>query len=259
MPLILTKLEDYIGTIILNHPKKLNSISEKLVEEFITACDVMEQAGARVLIIRAQPGVRVWSSGHDVSELPDGNRDPLGYADALERLLRCIQDFPMPVIAMVEGSVWGGAVNVCISCDMIFCAENTTFAITPARLGLPYNASGLVHFLNVLGPAKTKEMFFTAKPISALEALEADMVNHIVPAETLEAFTYELAATITHNAPLAVRVLKRQFRLLLKGQMLSSETFERIQGMRREVYDSQDYREGIQAFKEKRKPDFTGH
>lgn len=258
MPLILTKLEDHIGTIILNHPKKLNSIGDKLVDEFIAAFDVMEQANARVVIIRAQPGIRIWSAGHDVSELPDGNRDPLGYADSLERLLRCIQDFPMPVIAMAEGGVWGGAVNVCISCDMVFCAENTTFAITPARLGLPYNASGLVHFLNVLGPAKTKEMFFTAQPISAQEALEADMVNHVLLAEELETFTYGVATTIANNAPLAVRVLKRQFRLLLQGQMLSSEIFERIQGMRREVYDSQDYREGIKAFKEKRKPDFTG-
>ncbi len=246
MALVLTKLEDYIGTIILNHPKKLNSIGDRLVDEMLAAFDVMEQAGARVVIIRAQPEVRIWSAGHDVSELPDGNRDPLGYADSLERLLRCVQDFPMPVIAMVEGGVWGGAVNVCISCDIIICAENTTFAITPARLGLPYNASGLVHFLNVLGPAKTKEMFFTAQPITAQEALEADMVNHVVPVEELEPFTYQMATTIANNAPLAVRVLKRQFRLLPQGQML------------REVYDSEDYREGIRAFKEKRKPEFTG-
>jgi methylmalonyl-CoA decarboxylase len=84
------------------------------------------------------------------------------------------------------------------------------------------------------------------------------MVNRIVPREELEEVTYSIAETITRNAPLAVRALKQQFRLLLQSQTLAPETFERIQGMRRSVYDSQDYQEGIRAFKEKRKPDFRG-
>jgi methylmalonyl-CoA decarboxylase len=176
----------------------------------------------------------------------------------LEQLLRHVQDCPVPVIAMVEGSVWGGATDLCISCDLIICAENAAFAITPAKLGLPYNASGLVHFLHVLGPHKAREMFFTAQPMQAAEALAVGMVNHVVPQETLEPFTYALAATITQNAPLAVRALKQQFRLLLSGQPLPAETFERIQGMRRFVYDSADYREGLDAFKEKRPPRFQG-
>lgn len=83
--------------------------------------------------------------------------------------------------------------------------------------------------------------------------------KHNVLRSELEAETYSIAETIVQNTPMAVRVLKRQFRLLLKGQMLSSETFEQIQGMRREVYDSADYREGIQAFLEKRKLNFEGH
>lgn len=258
MSLVITHLEDKIGTITFNHAAKLNCIGEEFSNHLIAALDGLEQANAFVAILRAQPGAKVWSAGHDINELPDGRRDPLGYDDALERLLRRVQDFPMPVIAMVEGSVWGGAVNLCISCDMIICADDTTFAITPARIGLPYNPSGLVHFLNVLGPMKTREVFFTAQPMSAQEAFAADMVNHVVSRAELEPTTYGIATAITRNAPLAVRVLKQQFRLLLQGQMLTSETFERIQGMRRVVYDSQDYQEGIAAFKEKRKPNFTG-
>jgi methylmalonyl-CoA decarboxylase len=259
MALIMTHLEHKIGTITFNHTAKLNSIGEQFSADLLAALNELESASASVVILRAQPGVKVWSAGHDITELPDRRRDPLGYEDALERALRCVQDFPMPVIAMVEGSVWGGAVNLCISCDMVICADNTTFAITPARIGLPYNPSGLVHFLNVLGPMKAKEMFFTAQPISAQEALAANMVNHVVARAELEAATYGIASAISRNAPLAVRVLKQQFRLLLQGQTLSSETFERIQGMRRVVYDSLDYQEGIAAFKEKRKPNFTGH
>ena len=258
LELVEIKLEDNIGTITLNHQGKLNSIGEALVNDLIAAFDELESAQAQVVVLRAKPGVKVWSAGHDISELPDGRRDPLGYHDSLEKLLRRVQDFPAPVIAMIEGTVWGGACDLCISCDIVVCADDTTFAITPAKLGLPYNASGLVHFINVVGPQKAKEMFFTARPILSREALNSRMVNHVVKREELEAFTYRIAGTVTENAPLAVRALKRQFRHLLGGQMLSSETFEDIQGMRREVYDSRDYREGIQAFREKRKPDFKG-
>ncbi|HSD85255.1 MAG TPA: methylmalonyl-CoA decarboxylase, partial [Anaerolineae bacterium] len=230
----------------------------ELAADLIAGLDLMEQAQVRVVIIRAAPGAKVWSAGFDINELPHRRRDPLGYEDALERLLRRVQDFPSPIIAMVEGSVWGGACDLCLSCDFIMCTPEATFAITPAKIGLPYNASGLVHFLNELGPHKAKEMFFTALPLTAQEAENCRMVNHVLPADELEAYTLRIAQAIARNSPLAVRVLKRQFRLLLSGQVLSPETFESIQGMRREVYDSTDYEEGIQAFKEKRPPVFKG-
>ncbi len=258
MKLVLTQLHDSIGTLTFNRADKHNAISAELAADLMAGLDLMEQADARVVIIRAQPGARVWSAGFDINELPIRRRDPLGYQDALEQLLRRVQDFPSPIIAMVEGSVWGGACDLCISCDLIVCAPDVTFAITPAKIGLPYNASGLVHFINVLGPHKAKEMFFTALPLTAQEAENCRMVNHVVPADQLEAFTQHIAESIAHNAPLAVRVLKQQFRLLLGGQVLSSEAFEQIQGMRREVYDSFDYEEGIQAFKEKRPARFKG-
>lgn len=258
MNLVLTQLDNAIGTLTLNRPAKLNSISAELADDLIAGLDLMEQAQARVVILRAAAGVKVWSAGFDINELPLRRRDPLGYEDALERLLRRVQDFPSPIIAMVEGSVWGGACDLCLSCDLIMCTPEATFAITPAKIGLPYNASGLVHFLNELGPHKAKEMFFTALPLTAQEAENCRMVNHVVPADELETYTQRIAQAIARNSPLAVRVLKRQFRLLLSGQVLSPETFESIQGMRREVYDSADYEEGIQAFKEKRSPAFKG-
>jgi len=258
MSLVITELEGGLGTITLNHSAKLNCIGTELADDLIAALDEMEYAHAQVVVLRALPGVKVWSAGHDIDELPGPRRDPLGYADPLERLLRRVQDFPSPIIAMVEGTVWGGACDLCISCDIIVCAENVTFAITPAVLGLPYNASGLVHFLNVMGPLKAKEMFFTARPVSARDACMSGMINHVVPNDELEAKAFGIARAITENSPLAVQVLKRQFRLLLGGEMLSAEVFECIQGMRREVYDSNDYKEGVRAFREKRKPQFTG-
>jgi methylmalonyl-CoA decarboxylase len=256
--LVVTQIDDGVGTITFDHPTKRNSIGKRFADDLVAAFDELERTQVQVVVLRAMPGVGVWSAGHDITELPPGGRDPLGYYDPLDRVLRRVQECPAPVIAMVEGSVWGGACDLCITCDMIICTDTATFAITPAKIGVPYSASGLVRFLAVFGPHKAKELFFTARPISAQAALQARMVNHVVPEDQLEAVTYDIAETIAQNAPLAVQVLKQQFRLLLQGQTLSTETFERIQGMRGVVYDSQDYQEGIRAFKERRKPDFQG-
>lgn len=252
------ELQDRIGVITLNYPARHNCLNSGLIAETITSITRLEQAGALVLILRAYEGAKVWSAGHDVKELPQGGRDPLGYEDPLEQLVRAVQDTRLPVLAMVEGTVWGGACDLCMSCDMVICAEDTTFAMTPARLGVPYNPSGLVRFLKNLGPHHAKELFFTARPFKAAEAQAIRMVNHVVPRADLVDFTMDMARTIARNAPLAVQVLKTQFRMLLKGQMLSAETFERIQELRREVYESQDYLEGLAAFREKRPPVFTG-
>src|SRR2546423_1086689 len=93
MEIVITKLDGNIGTIIMNHSNRHNAIGEHLAEGIIDALDAMEDAGAQVVVLRAQPGVRIWSAGHDINELPRGRRDPLGYADALEKLLRRVQDF----------------------------------------------------------------------------------------------------------------------------------------------------------------------
>jgi methylmalonyl-CoA decarboxylase len=169
-----------------------------------------------------------------------------------------VQDYPGPVIAMIEGSVWGGACDLALTCDILIGCETASFTITPAKIGIPYNASGLIHFINILGLNKAKEKFFTAEPISAPDALNAGILNYLVPTADLERFTRDFAGKILRNAPLAVRALKEQFRLLSKGHPIDAETGEEIQAIRRRVYDSQDYGEGILAFREKRSPRFQG-
>ncbi len=258
MPLILKSVVNRVGTLQLNHEEKLNCLSHALMHEFMEGLESAEREGSYVIVVRAREGVKVWSAGHDINELPEARRDPLSHGDPLETLLRNIQDCPVPVIAMVEGSVWGGACDLCCSCDMVVAAEGSSFAMTPAKVGIPYNSSGLIHFINHIGLNKAKEMFFTARPTDVHEAWNNGFVNHVVPREKLEAFTYDLAARIAANAPLAVRAIKAQFRLLTRGNLIDAETAERIQSIRRHVYDSLDYAEGIQAFKEKRRPQFHG-
>lgn len=258
MSLITTSYNDLIGTITFNHDETRNSLSNDLLNELIGAFHLFEQHKARAVIIRAKAGVKVWSSGFDIKELPIPGRDPLSYNDPLEQALRVIQLFPSPVLAMIEGSVWGGACDLAFICDIAIGCPSASFAITPAKIGVPYNSTGILHFINVVGPRMAREMFFTARPIDAERALQVGILNHLVPSDELESYSYAMARQITENSPLAIAVIKEQLRLLGNSHPLSPETFERIQGLRRKAYDSADYLEGKNAFYEKRMPKFKG-
>ena len=250
--------DGYIGIITLTNAKKLNALSLDLVDGIIAALKTLEDTAARVAILRAQPGGKVWSAGHDINELPEGGRDPLGWDDPLRHLVRTIETCRIPVIAMIEGGVWGGAVETVLACDIIIASPDATFAVTPARLGVPYNVSGMMTFMSAASLRIVKELAFTAAPISADRAERIGMINHVIPEAELEAFTLAMATTIANNAPLSISVMKEQLRVLAGAKPLTPRGFEKVQGLRRIVYDSQDYHEGIRAFKEKRKPVFTG-
>jgi methylmalonyl-CoA decarboxylase len=258
MPFILIDFKEQVGIITFNHSEKRNALSKALLSDLIQALQDFTHQEARVVIIRAAKGAKVWSAGYDITELPLPGRDPFGYHDPLEHALRALQRFPAPVIAMIEGSVWGGACDLAFICDLAFGSPTASFAITPAKIGVPYNSAGILHFLNILGMRITKEMFFTAQPLNAQRAFLHGILNQLVPEEALEAYTYSVAENITHNSPHSITVMKEQLRILGGSAVISPETFERIQGLRRSVYDSRDYQEGKKAFLEKRKPVFTG-
>jgi methylmalonyl-CoA decarboxylase len=258
MSLVLSCVRDGIGTITLNHDAKRNALSKELIGELIGALDAFAAQKVRCVILRAHPGAKVWSAGHDVAELPRSGRDPLAYDDSLEQGIRAVRSFGACVIAMVEGSVWGGACELVISCDILIGAPSAALALTPARIGVPYNVAGLLRLMNLVDHSLLKEMFFTARPIDAERALRTGVLNHLVPATELESFTWEMARSIASLAPLSISVIKEQIRLLSNARPLAPETFERIQGLRRHVYDSKDYQEGITAFLEKRPPRWTG-
>ena len=258
MAFILTEKRNSTGIITLNHADKRNALGEVLIEEITAALEGFRALDIRAVVLRAQPGIKVWSAGHDVNELPVRGRDPLGWNDPLRILIRSIQEFPAPVIGLIEGSVWGGACEVAMACDILVATPDATFAITPAKLGVPYNLGGLMTLINMIPLPIVKEMLFTAQPLPVEQALNLGIINYIKPNDEIEAFVLDTAQRIGNNSPLSISSMKDSLRLLSSAHAVTPDLFEKIQGMRRIVYDSEDYQEGIRAFHEKRKPKFSG-
>ncbi len=258
MPLVNCEVTDNIGFICLNNPTKKNALSHEMVQEIVEALKDFKGRKVSPVVLRGPDGCAVWSAGHDIKELPEARRDPLGYQDSLEKLLRAVQKYPGPVIAMVHGSVWGGACDLVMTCDIVIGDETSSFAITPAKLALPYNASGILHFINRLGLNIAKEMFFSADPIMAERAERVGILNHLVASDKLLEFTTNMAKRMATRSSLAISVIKEQFNILAGAHPMSPDVFERIQGLRRQVYDSHDYEEGVRSFLEKRAPVFKG-
>ena len=257
MNLVLTELQGRIGILTLNHPERRNCLSQAMLAAIGQAIQALVDQRARAVIIRAAAGSKVWSAGFDIGDYPVPGVDTLGDNDDLGVALKAVQHCPVPVIAMIEGSVWGGACDLAVTCDLAIGVPATTFAITPAKLGVPYTTGGLMRFISAMPMHLVKELFFTAQPIAAERAREVGILNHVVAPEELEAFTLALVGRIVENSPLALSVLKEQLRVLGNSYAMSPETQERIQGLRRRVFESPDFAEGKLAFREKRKPEFA--
>ena len=250
-------IRESVAWLTLDSPP-VNALSVSLIDALSAALDANQPPAIRAIVIRAARGARIFSAGRDVRELPTNGRDPLTYNDPLRQVVRRIEAHHVPVIAMVEGSVWGGACELVLSCDLVVASADATFALTPARLGVPYNMSGILNFIKVADMHFVKEMLFTARAVTAGRMAAYGVVNAVVPAEEIEGMTADLAADIAASSPLVLRIMKEELRVLSNAHPLTPEAYERIQAIRREVYDSEDYQEGIRAFLEKRRPVFRG-
>jgi len=247
-----------VGVLTLINTERLNVLGNTLVDQLLNALKAFEEAQIRVVILRAAPGVKVWSAGYDINELPPHGKDPLECHEPLRRAVKAMQNCLLPIIVVVEGSVWGGANELVMSGDLVIAAAGTTFALTPSRLGVPYNPSGIMTFMNTMPLHVLNEMFYRAIPVKAERLETYGVVNHVVPADQLAAFAMQVAQEISLTSPLANRVFKEQVTSMGSAIPLTSNEFERIEASRRVVYSSDDYREGVLAIKEKRAPVFQG-
>ena len=258
--LVKTTIKDRICYVEMRNQEHFNCLSKEMCQELSHAIQKGYDKECVGVVIKAKCSHGVWSAGHDIRELPQNGEDPLAYDVPMEQLLRKVQETPIPVIACVSGTVWGGACDLCLSCDMIVSADTATFAITPAKIGIPYNASGIMHFINQLGMNKAREMFFLATPITAQDALNVGLINRIAKPEEVDKMLEEnFLNPLRRNSVMSISAIKRQFRILSKAAtVIASESFEKVNAYRTRVYKGEDYLEGIRSFLEKRPPVYKG-
>lgn len=249
--------EKEIAFITLNNDSKSNALNRQMLDEVVEATNRAQEEKRRVIIVRSNPGAKVWCAGLRIDQLPSPEKDTVPYEYSLEKMLKRFETFPGVVIGMIEGSVWGGGCELAFSCDLLIGTTAAGFAITPARIGAPYNPNQVNRVLQRMGSNMAMEMFFTAEMISAERARELGILNHVVPSDKLEAFTLNMARKITRNAPLAIRLIKQHVHQLAYKtvEQLTQDSANRA--FIRRVFYSRDFAEGKEAFLEKRVPHFT--
>ncbi|MNP07083.1 Methylmalonyl-CoA decarboxylase [compost metagenome] len=250
-------LQGRIGTIAMSNPGCRNALSCELLTALDQQLVSFAEQRIAVVILGCDPLQGVWSAGHDITEVL-AERDPVAHGKPLDRLLRRVRAYPGVVTAKVSGSVWGAAVDLVMSCDLVVADRSASFTMTPSNLGVPYTTSGLLRFMHNLPIHVLKEMFFCASPLDADRALQFGVINRLTSPEQLDDVALAMAVQIAAKAPLAVQAVKEQLRILEDLQPMPVEAMERIAELRRQACESSDLREGVEAFLERRPPVFTG-
>ncbi len=256
---MIAQKEGAIGWITFNNPARHNAVSMVMWEALHDiVSDYARDDAIRVVVVKGA-GEKAFVSGADISEFEEKRSSPETtriYNETAQKASRALKAIDKPTIAMIRGYCVGGGVSTALACDLRIAAEGSTFAVPAAKLGLGYEYEGVRKLMDLVGPSFAKEIFFTARQFSAQEALAMGLVNRLLPPDRLESYVREYAAMIADNAPLTVSSIKT-----IVAEALEDES-KRDRGLCQEVVDrcfnSADYREGRQAFMEKRKPKFVG-
>jgi enoyl-CoA hydratase len=246
-----------IAWLILNRPEKRNAINLEMwqtLPELIA--EVEKDPGIKVLILRGADG-RTFSAGADISEfesLRSTEEGARSYNATSETAEKALKGMTKPTIAMVQGPCIGGGCGIAIGCDLRFSDETARFGITPAKLGLVYSLPATKGLVDLVGPSQAKYILFSGKQIPARRAREIGLVDEVFSSDELEEVVTDLARSIAARAQFSVRATKRITRLIMNGQ---AEDSEETKDLRLTSFSTEDYREGVRAFLEKRTPEFT--
>ncbi|WP_156324368.1 enoyl-CoA hydratase-related protein [Bacillus sp. FJAT-27251] len=249
-------VENEIGTIYINRPEKRNALTYGMWEDLAQLVDECNQRRDIKVIVFRSTTEKAFSAGADIGEFKTIRYTAEGaekYNEATMILEHKIAASEKPSIAMISGFCVGGGCEIAVACDFRFSDHTGRFGITPAKLGLIYNTPGTKNLVELVGPSHAKDILFTGRIIEAEEALAMGLVNRIIQSSRLEAETYSFARLICQNAQMAVRGSKTIINAVLQGEIADSrETAELVLNS----FISEDYREGVNAFLEKRKPNF---
>jgi enoyl-CoA hydratase len=256
---MLARKEGPVGYVIFNNPARHNAVSLDMWEAAGHILDDFAKDDQVRVVVLTGAGSKAFISGADISRFEDERANAAAvtkYNDTVARTFAAIDEFPKPTIAMIRGYCVGGGLGFAVACDMRIASETARFALPAAKLGLGYEFAGLQRFVDLVGPAFTKEIFFTARQFDAAEALGMGLVNRVLADGELEAFVKGYADTIAGNAPLTVHATK-----FIVGEIRKDggeRDLARCDALVAKCFASRDYVEGRTAFMEKRKPRFTG-
>jgi enoyl-CoA hydratase/carnithine racemase len=245
-----------VAWLTFNRPQARNAMTYAMYERIAAVCDEVEADDAVRVLVLTGAGDRAFVAGTDINQFrqlttPQDARD---YEKRLDRVITRLESVARPTIAMIRGYAVGGGASIALACDLRLCSPDARFGVPIARtLGNCLSMNTVYRLVDLLGPARMKEMIFTARMIEAPEAHAAGLVNEVVPAEQLAERTQALAEQIAANAPLTIRVTKEAVRRVLTARRVA-EGDDLIQT----AYMSQDFAEGVAAFLEKRPPRWQG-
>ena len=247
-------IEEGIGIILLNRPKVLNAINRPMVSEIVYAMEDMDQNELVKIIVLGGVG-RAFAAGADIDEMVDATPLQLELLNQFTEWDR-IALVKKPIIGAVQGFALGGGFELALCCDVLFAAHDAEFGFPEIQLGVMPGAGGTQRLTKLMGKTKAMEWLFTGDRMSAKEALNYWVINKIVAKEILMEETKKFAKKISKQAPLSLR--------LIKESVLKAVDYSLYEGMQYErknfylLFASQDQKEGMKAFQEKRKPNFKG-
>ena len=242
----------------ISNPQKRGALDHEILDA-VTA--TVTEADSRCLVITGDGPV--FSAGYDIGNFTDES----AFADAAEKLVAhpftdaidAIEAYPYPVVAAMNGHAIGGGLELAITCDIRIAARGIRMGMPPAKIGLVYGHTGLRRFMDVCGVANTNELFFLGDNVDADRALEMGLVNRVVEPDELQEAALEVARRIAANSPLSLAGNKRIVRTLrLRRTELPPDEERELVELRESCFHTEDFREGIAAFGEKRRPDWKG-
>ncbi|HYF16235.1 MAG TPA: enoyl-CoA hydratase-related protein [Ramlibacter sp.] len=256
---LLLDIVDGVATLTLNRPEAMNAITQRLKDELGAALTALEADPAVRVLVLTGAGEKAFCAGADIKERSGTEPTPAEFfarQQATHRLFTRIEQFSRPVVVALNGVAFGGGAEIALCADIRIAADTAGFGLTEVNLGVIPAGGGTQRLPRLVGAAKAKELIFTGARLKAPEALALGLVNRVVPAAELRDATRELARSIAAKPPLAVRFAKQAIDKGLQADLQTAMDFELYAAAI--LFDTEDRKEGMRAFVEKRAPVFTG-
>ncbi len=251
-------VHDHVQVVTLNRPEASNAFNTQMSRELYQHFEqvAMDENSIRCIVLTGA-GSRAFCAGADLKERRemDDARWSRQHLE-IERMVRAIKACPIPIIGAVNGAAYGGGCEIACLLDFLYAADSARFALPETGLGIIPGAGGTQTLPRAIGERRAKEAIFTGRPFSAVQAFEWGLVNKVVPYEKLAKCAIETATKIASHAPIAIRQAKQSIQKGLQMSLADALAFE-IEAYNRTI-PTQDRREGVLAFNEKRKPKFEG-